>query len=202
MATWHVKYTFKSMSGQVYFWTFNFQNEVIDDAIYSYDHGAMELHIFWKRFHLDPDLVSRATKIPRREGEMLNSWKTRKLEKIEMASKICGKQVVVPRNGLKMEDVPQGIYKTLIHIILRTIMNHHKRHDILGDCMKLAIHQVKDMAIDVPHLLARKLHFAFQDSQMKRVNFSYPGTLQKIIDLCRPSVVGSISITTYIRKHK
>ena len=88
---------------------------------------------------------------------MLNSWRTPKEEKIPMASKICGKRFVVPGDGLKMEYVPQGIYKTLIHIILRTIMNHHKRHDILGDCMKLPIHWVEDMAIDVPHLLARKL---------------------------------------------
>ena len=101
-----------------------------------------------------------------------------------------------------MEYVPQGIYRTLIHIILRTIMNHHKWNAILGDCMKLAIHWVEDMAIDVPHLLARKLHFALQDSKMKRFKFSYPGTLQKIIDLCRPSVVGSKSIRTYIRKPK
>ena len=42
---------------------FNFQNDEIDDAIYSYDHGAMELQMFGKRVHLDPDLVSRATKI-------------------------------------------------------------------------------------------------------------------------------------------
>ena len=52
---------------------FNFQNEEIDDVIYSYDHGAMELQIFGKRVHLDPDLVSRETKIPQREGAMLNS---------------------------------------------------------------------------------------------------------------------------------
>ena len=115
---------------------------------------------------------------------MLNSWKIPNLENIQMASKIREKQVVVPRNGLKIEYVPQGIYKTLIQIILRTIMNHHKRHDILGDCIKLAIHWVEDMAIDVPHLLARKLHSTLQDSKMKRVKFSYPRTLQKIIDLC------------------
>ena len=59
---------------------FNFQNDEIDDSIYSYDHGAMELHIFGKRVHLDPNLVARATKIPLREGAMLNSWKTHKLE--------------------------------------------------------------------------------------------------------------------------
>ena len=68
--------------------------------------------------------------------------------------------------------------------------------------MKLAIHWVEDMAIDVPHLLARKLHSALQDSKMKRVKFSYLGTLQNIIDLCRPSVVGSNSIRTYIRNPK
>ena len=43
---------------------FNYQNDKIDDAIYSYDHGDMELHIFGKRVHLDLDLVSRETKIP------------------------------------------------------------------------------------------------------------------------------------------
>ena len=47
---------------------FNFQNDEIDDSIYSYNHGAMELQIFGKRVHLDPDLVARATKIPRRGG--------------------------------------------------------------------------------------------------------------------------------------
>ena len=68
--------------------------------------------------------------------------------------------------------------------------------------MKLAIPWVEDMAIDVPHLLARKFHSALQDSKMKRVKFSYSGTLQKIIHLCRPYVVGSNSIRTYIRKPK
>ena len=55
------------------------------------------------------------------------------------------------------------------------------------------------MAIDVPHLLARKLHSALQDSRMKRVKFGYPGTLQKICYLCRTSV-GSNSMRRYIRK--
>ena len=64
------------------FGQFNFQNEEIDDSMYSYDHGDMEFQIFGKRVHLDPGLDSRATKIPRREGPMLNSWKTPKLEKI------------------------------------------------------------------------------------------------------------------------
>ena len=112
---------------------------------------------------------------------MLNSWKTPKIENIQMASKNCGKRVVAPKNGLKMEYVPQGLYKTLIHIILRTIMNHHKRHDILGDCMKLAIQWVEDMAIHVHPLLARKLHYALQDIKMTRVKFSYLGTLQKLL---------------------
>ena len=63
-------------------------------------------------------------------------------------------------------------------------MNQHKRNDISGDCMKPAIHWVEYMAINVCHLLDRKLHSALQDSKMKRVKFSYLGTLQKIIDLC------------------
>ena len=58
---------------------------------------------------------------------MLNSWKTPKLEKIEMANKICGKKVIVPMNGLRMEDVPKEIFKTLLHIFLTTILNHHKK---------------------------------------------------------------------------
>ena len=122
------------------FGNFNYQNDEIDDGIYSYEHGAMEFHIFGKRVHLHLYLVSRETKIPRREGAMLNSWKTPKEEKIQMASKICGKQVVVPRNGIKMKYVPQGISKPLIQIILRTIVNHQKQNDITGDCTKLAIH--------------------------------------------------------------
>ena len=43
---------------------FNYQNDEIDDAIYSYDHGDMELHIFGKRVHIDPHLVTRETIIP------------------------------------------------------------------------------------------------------------------------------------------
>ena len=73
------------------FQKFNFQNEEINDVICSYDHGAMELQIFGKRVPLDPNLVARETKIPRRGGAKLNSWKSSKLEKIQMASKICGK---------------------------------------------------------------------------------------------------------------
>ena len=47
---------------------FNYQNDEIDDSIYSYDHGAMELQIFGKRVHLDPNLVSIATENPCRGG--------------------------------------------------------------------------------------------------------------------------------------
>ena len=39
-------------------------------SIYSYDHGDMELKIFGKRVHLDPDLVSGETKIPCRGGDV------------------------------------------------------------------------------------------------------------------------------------
>ena len=85
---------------------------------------------------------------------MLTTKKPLKVEKAEMANKICGKTVSVTRNGLKMQDVPPGLYKTLIQIVLRTIMNHHKQ-DISGDCMKLVIHWFEDLAIDVPHLLEK-----------------------------------------------
>ena len=133
---------------------------------------------------------------------MLTTKKTLKVEKGEMENKICGKMIKVARNGLKMQDVPPGLYKTLIQIVLRTIMNHHK-HDISGDCMKLEIHQVEDLAIYFPHLLEKKLHFALQERKMKRVKFSYLGTLQKIIDLYRPSIVeGSRFKNTYIKRSK
>ena len=102
-----------------------------------------------------------------------------------MASKICGREVNVLRNGLKMQDVPPKIYKTLIQIVLRTIMNHHK-DDILGECMRVVIHWVEDIPVDIPYLLAKKLHYALQESQLRKVKFSFLGTLQKIIDLCQP----------------
>ena len=54
---------------------FNFQNEEIDDAICNYGDGAMELPIFGRRVHLDPNLVSRATRIPHK-GEQ--RWLPRK----------------------------------------------------------------------------------------------------------------------------
>ena len=102
-----------------------------------------------------------------------------------MASKICGSEVNVLRNGLKMQDVPLGIYKTLIYIVLRTILNHHKV-DISGECMRVVIHWVEDVPIDIPYLLAKKLHSSLQESQLRKVKFSFLGTLQKCIDLCQP----------------
>ena len=74
-----------------------------------------------------------------------------------MASKICGREVNVLRNGLKMQDVPPGIYKTLIQIVLMTILNHH-RDDISGECMRVVIHWLEDIPVDIPYLLANKLH--------------------------------------------
>ena len=94
-----------------------------------------------------------------------------------MASKICGREVNVPRNGLKMQDVPPRIYKTLIHIFLRTILHHHMV-DILGECIWVVIHWVEDIPVDVPYLLAKILHSTLQESQLRKVKFSFPGTLQ------------------------
>ena len=147
-----------------FFGQLNFNNEEIDNAISSYDDESKELIIFGRRVCLDPDLLLGATKIPCKVGVMLTTKKTLKVEKGEMANKICGKMVSVARNGLKMQDVPPGLYKTLIQIVLRTIMNHHKQ-DISGDCMKLVIHWVEDLAIDVPHLLEKKnciLHYRIE----------------------------------------
>ena len=134
-----------------------------------------------------------------------------------MTSKICGREANVLRNGLKMQDVPPVIYKTLIQIVLRTILNHH-RVDILGECMWVVIHWVEDIPLDIPYLLAKKLHSALQESQLRKFKFSFPCTLQKIIDLRRPHATeteigdinqhGKISLPkppvhkTYIKKHK
>ena len=100
-----------------------------------------------------------------------------------MASKICGREVNIPRNGLKTQDFPFRIYKTLIQIVLRTILNHH-RVDISGECMRVVIHWVEDIPVDIPYLLAKKIHSALQESQLRKVKFSFLGTLQKIIYLC------------------
>ena len=96
---------------------------------------------------------------------MLTSNKTPKLEKVEMANKICGKKTFVLKNGLRMKDVPIGLYKSGIHIVLRTIPNHRK-WNISGECMKMVIHWVDDMSIDILHLLDKKFHFALQESQV------------------------------------
>jgi hypothetical protein len=80
-------------------------------------------------------------------------------------------------------------------------MNHHKT-DISGDCMRLVIYWVEDRgSIDVPHLLAKKLHHALEESKKKKIKFSFPGTLQKIIDLYQPSDQTS-PLKTYIRRSK
>ena len=54
---------------------FSYVDEEIDEAISKYDAGNMKLIIFWKRVYLNPDLVSRATNIPRRGGAILSSRK-------------------------------------------------------------------------------------------------------------------------------
>ena len=76
-----------------------------------------------------------------------------------------------------MQDVPLGIYKNLIQIVLRTILNHHSRVNVV-------IHWVEDIHVDIPYLLAKKIHSALQESQLRKVKFSFLGTLQKIVDLC------------------
>lgn len=43
-------------------------NEEIDDAIFNYDDRTMELLTFGRRIYLDPDLVSRANRIPCKGG--------------------------------------------------------------------------------------------------------------------------------------
>ena len=69
---------------------FSYVDEEIDEAISKYDAGNTELIIFGKRVYLDPDLVFRATNIPRRGGVILTSRKTPRYEKNQMGSKICG----------------------------------------------------------------------------------------------------------------
>ena len=93
------------------FGQFNFNNEEIDNAISSYDNESKELIIFGRRVCLDPDLLSNATKNSTQGGVMLTTKKTFKVEKGEMVNKICGKMVLVARNGLKMQDVPQECRK-------------------------------------------------------------------------------------------
>ena len=84
--------------------------------------------------------------------------------------------------------------------------------------MRVVIHWVEDIPVDIPNLLSKKLHSALQERQLRKVKFSFPGTLQKIIDLCRPHAIetyigdinqhGKISLPkppvhkTYVRKCK
>jgi hypothetical protein len=95
-------------------------------AIFNYDDGAMELLVLGMRVYMDPDLISKATRIPHKRRAMLTSKKNPKLENVEMANKICGEKVFVPMNRLRMQDVPPRLYRTWIQIVLKTIMNHHK----------------------------------------------------------------------------
>lgn len=47
-------------------------------------------------------------------------------------------------------------------------MNHHML-DISDDCMRLVIQWVESTIIDVPHLLAKKLHYSLQESKINNV---------------------------------
>ena len=75
-----------------------------------------------------------------------------------------------------------------IYIVLRTILNHHRK-DISGECMRVVINWVEDRPVDIPYLMGRKILCALQESQLKKVKFSFPGTLQKIIYLCSPHAI-------------
>ena len=78
------------------FGQFNFNNEEIDDVVSILDDWDMKLMILGS-VSLEPDLISKATRIPCRGRVMLTSWKTPKLENNEMAETICGENVFVPR---------------------------------------------------------------------------------------------------------
>ena len=68
------------------FGEFNFNNEEIDNAISSYYDESKELVIFGRRVCLDPDLLSSATKIPRRGGVTIESRYGTALKKFYMHS--------------------------------------------------------------------------------------------------------------------
>ena len=59
--------------------------------------------------------------------------------------------------------------------------------DISGKCMRVVINWVEDRPVDIPYLLGKKIHGALQESELKKVRFIFPGTLQKIVDFCRPN---------------
>jgi hypothetical protein len=77
-------------------------------------------------------------------------------------------------------------------------MNHHNTN-ISSDCMRLVIYWVEDMAIDVPHLLAKKLHYSLEESKENNIKFNFSGTLQNIVDLYRPDDQTS-PLKTHIRR--
>jgi hypothetical protein len=146
------------------FGPFHFENDEMDMAIPNYNDIAMELKLFVQRVYLDIDFLVRETQIPCRGGATFNSKKNPKVENMEMATKICGKKVFVPRNNLRLLDVPHSLYKYLIQIVIRTIMNHHK-NGIFGDCMRLVFYWVEERVVYVSHLLAKKLHHALEESK-------------------------------------
>jgi hypothetical protein len=158
------------------FGTFHFEKDEIDMDIANYNDIAMELKLFGQRVCLEVDFLAREKKIPWRGGATFNFKKIPKVENMEMVNTICGKRVYIPRNVLRMLDVPRGLCMSLIQIFLRTIMNHHKT-DIFGDYMRLFIYWVEDMVVDVHHLLAKKLHHALEESKKKKIKFSFSGTL-------------------------
>ena len=153
VASKYGNYPKESISFQLLWGMFSYVDEDIEEAISKYDAGNTKLIIFGKWVYLDHDLVFQATNIPCRGVEILSSRKTPEQEKNQMASKICGREVNVLRNGLKMQDVPPIIYKNLIQIVLRIILNHHW-DDISGECMWVVIHWVEDIPVDIPYLLA------------------------------------------------
>lgn len=79
-------------------------------------------------------------------------------------------------------------------------MNHHKL-DISGDCTTIVTHWVHSIAIIFPHLLAKILNYALQESKIKKVRFNFPGTLQKTIDLYWGGDETRVP-KTYVRKSK
>ena len=81
MAIRYRNYHKESKSVQLFVWNVHFDNEQIDEEIFNYDVGNMELRIFGKRVYLNLDLIYQATKIPHRGGEGFSSWKTPILEK-------------------------------------------------------------------------------------------------------------------------
>ena len=83
---------------------FTYVDKEIGEAILKYNAGMMELIILGKRVYLDPDLVTQATNIPRTKEAILSSRKTPRQEKNKMANKICGREVIFSRNGLKCKN--------------------------------------------------------------------------------------------------